>query len=180
MATSIAIADIEQLAFPELTLLQNNFVYEYAALGNTVGRGVKAAEAAGYSPGNEASQRVEAARLLAMPKIADAIASLTENKLKRNAAKYVANLEAIANGSGPASARVSANRDLLDRGMGPIKTRSAKPEEADDTLENLILEIDDTEVEDAQFTEEPAPVLSGFQKRMVKAADLYADGEPLD
>ena len=183
MANALALEDAEDLRFPDLTSMQNVFVYEFAALGNTVGRGRKAAQIAGFSVDNQAAQDAYASYLLSLPKIADAIASLTENKLKRNAAKYVANLEAIANGSGPASARVSANRDLLDRGMGPIRTRSVKPEEPEDALENLILEIDTVDVADAEFEDVPAPNEppgNSLQKRMAKAAKLYADGEPLD
>jgi hypothetical protein len=101
------------------------FVMEYVARSGTTGAGADAALAAGYSNGNRNAAHSMASRLLRRPHVLRAIKEECGHRLASSAALGVSVLENLARSARSEQVRLSAANSLIDRGYGPVVSRSA-------------------------------------------------------
>jgi phage terminase small subunit len=101
------------------------FVVEYVARAGLAGAGADAALAAGYSNGNRNGAHSMASRLLRRPHVLRAIKDETAGRLARSAPIGVAVLEDLARSARSEQVRLAAANSLIDRGYGPVVSRSA-------------------------------------------------------
>lgn len=113
-------------AFAELNEREAAFVVQYVALSGTRGAGAEAALAAGYSSsGNRDAAHSTASRLLRRPAVLRAIKDETGRRIATAAPLGVAVLENLAQWARSEQVRLSAARELVDRGYGPVVSRNA-------------------------------------------------------
>jgi phage terminase small subunit len=101
------------------------FVVEYVTRAGLTGAGADAALAAGYSNGNRNGAHSMASRLLRRPTVLRAIKDETAGRLARSAPLGVAVLEDLARSARSEQVRLAAANSLIDRGYGPVVSRSA-------------------------------------------------------
>ncbi|MGA7675851.1 MAG: hypothetical protein WCA78_12510 [Rhizomicrobium sp.] len=112
----------------DLSERQAVFVREYVERGGRPGAAVDAAVAAGYArPGRagRAAARSRAYELLRNPKVLTALRDELTRKLNTGAALGVQVLIDLAQRAQSEQVRFSAARELVDRGYGPVVSRSA-------------------------------------------------------
>ena len=116
------------VTFADLSERQARFVREYIERGGRPGAAADAAVAAGYArPGREgrAAARVRAHELLHNPKVLSLLRDELARRLTANAALGVQTLVDLCQNARSEQVRFSAARELVDRGYGPIVSRSA-------------------------------------------------------
>lgn len=140
----------------DLSVRQAAFVREYVERGGRRGSAADAALAAGYAPsGDRDAARVRASELLSNPKVLAVLRDELTRKLNAAAALGVDVLIELAE-SGPPQVRLSAARELVDRGYGPVMSRNAHIHATASSIEDIISQLDaedDRDVIDADFSE---------------------------
>lgn len=131
-------------AFSGLDEREALFVVEYVARSGTAGAGADAALAAGYSNGNRNAAHSMASRLLRRPNVLRAIKDETGQRLAAAAPVGVAVLENLAQSARSEQVRLAAANSLVDRGYGPVVSRSAVIR-ADTTVEDLLDKLEKKE-----------------------------------
>lgn len=112
-----------------------------------------AARAAGYAPTSPAAARVRAHELLRNPKVLAALRDEITRKLNAAAALGVSVLIELAQ-SGPPQVRLSAAKELVDRGFGPVVSRSANLHAVSGpSIEDLLNELAEAEAKGYPFDE---------------------------
>ena len=150
----------ETVTLADLTERQAAFVREYIERGGRPGAGASAAQAAGYArPGRagRAAARVRASELLRNPKVLAYLRDELTRKLNAGAALGVDVLIELAQ-HGPPQVRLSAARELVDRGHGPIVSRNAHVH-ATWCIEDLLKQLD-MEASDAKAIVDAPPTLA--------------------
>ena len=133
------------VTFDGLTERQSAFVVAYAESGGGPGAAATAAQAAGYAKTSRAAARVRGHELLRNPKVLEALRDELTRRLNAAATLGVAVLaELAADKNTPAATRLSAAKDLIDRGHGPIASRW-KVDHTVRTIEDILAEIDSAE-----------------------------------
>jgi phage terminase small subunit len=112
-------------SFSDLNAREALFVVEYVARSGVAGSGADAALAAGYSNGNRNAAHSMASRLLRRPAVLRAIKEETGRRLAGVAPLGVATLENLARSARSEQVRLAAANALIDRGYGPVVSRSA-------------------------------------------------------
>lgn len=145
MGNSLSTTPLESVTVfsDDLTERQAAFVREYVERGGKPGSAADAAQAAGYArPGRvgRAAARVRASELLRNPKVLSALRGELTRKLNAAATLGVSVLVDLAQ-NGPANVRLQAAKELLDRGYGPVMSRSASIQ-ARTTIEDFLDELD--------------------------------------
>tara|TARA_R110002051_G_scaffold325797_1_gene431403 strand:- start:4703 stop:5188 length:486 start_codon:yes stop_codon:yes gene_type:complete len=136
------------VTFDGLTERQSAFVIAYAESGGGPGAAATAAQAAGYAQTSRAAARVRGHELLRNPKVLNALRDELTRRLNAAATLGVNVLmELAADKSTPAATRLSAAKDLIDRGLGPIASRW-KVDHTVRTIEDVISELDISDAED--------------------------------
>jgi phage terminase small subunit len=132
--------------FLDLDQRESLFVAEYVARSGTSAAGAEAALAAGYSNGNRNAAHSMASRLLRRPAILKAIRDEVGRRLTAAAPLGVAVLESLARSARSEQVRLSAARELVDRGFGPVISRNSNLN-VNTTVEDMLRALD--AVEDA-------------------------------
>ena len=136
------------VTFDGLTERQSAFVIAYAESGGRPGAAATAAQAAGYAQTSRAAARVRGHELLRNPKVLEALRNELTRRLNAAATLSVHVLmELAADKSTPAATRLSAAKDLIDRGHGPIASRW-KVDHTVRTIEDILAEIDSADESD--------------------------------
>ena len=140
---------------------------------------------AGYAP---SGARVRASELKRNPKVRACIDEMLMTKLKDGVCLAVQVLYDLARNA-PPSVRLSAAKELLDRGIGPVPSRSTQQQ--GETLEDILFLLDEEE-HNAQLLEGTAVQANrmpsgngsvaagskgGFADKLSKCADQYASSE---
>ncbi len=132
-----------------LTERQNAFVREYVERGGRPGAAADAAVAAGYArPGRpgRAAARVRASELLHNPHVLAALRDELARRLSAGATLGVATLIDLCQNARSEQVKFSAARELVDRGYGPVMSRSASLNvNANGDLADLIKRLDQEE-----------------------------------
>lgn len=136
-------------SFSGLNERESLFVVEYVARSGTVGAGADAALAAGYSNGNRNAAHSMASRLLRRPAVLRAIKEETGQRIAAAAPLGIAVLEALAQSARSEQVRLAAANSLVDRGYGPVVSRSANLN-VGTSIEDLIDKVDQQEREKAK------------------------------
>ena len=130
-----------------LTERQRLFVQEYAERGGKRGAAASAAVAAGYArPGRagRAAARVRASELLHNPDVLAALRNELARRLSAGAALGVQTLIDLCQNARSEQVRLSAARELVDRGHGPVLSRSSSVNlNAHADLSDLIKQLDE-------------------------------------
>ena len=129
------------VTFDGLTERQSAFVIAYAESGGGPGAAATAAQAAGYAQTSRAAARVRGHELLRNPKVLNALRDELTRRLNAAATLGVNVLMELA------ATRLSAAKDLIDRGLGPIASRW-KVDHTVRTIEDVISELDISDAED--------------------------------
>jgi phage terminase small subunit len=138
-------AEIETVTLDDLTDRQRAFVRALVESGGGPGAAVEAARTVGYAPTSAAAARVRAHELLRNPKVLAALRDEIMRKLNAAAALGVNVLIELAQ-SGPPQVRLSAAKELVDRGFGPVVSRSANLHAVTATsVEALLDQLDEAE-----------------------------------
>lgn len=124
----------------DLNERQTAFVEEYVKRGGKPGSAASAAQAAGYAPKNRSAARVRASELLHNPKVLAVLRDELTRKLNASAVLGVQVLIDLAE-NGPPQVRLSAAKELIDRGYGPVMSRNAHVH-AIETIEDILEELD--------------------------------------
>ncbi len=136
------------VTFGGLTERQSAFVVAYAESGGGTGAAATAAQAAGYAKTSRAAARVRGHELLRNPKVLEALRDELTRRLNAAATLGVAVLaELAADKNTPAATRLSAAKDLIDRGHGPIESRW-KVDHTVRSIEDVISELDVADADD--------------------------------
>lgn len=122
--SEIAAADLAP-TFPELNEREALFVAHYAMSSGAPCTGANAALAAGYSNGNRDAAHSMASRLLRRPAVLRAIKEELGRRITSSAVAGVATLEQLAQSARSEQVRLAAANSLIDRGYGPVMSRSA-------------------------------------------------------
>ena len=132
--------------FEGLTEMQSKFVTAYVELGGRKGSGVEAALSAGYGGGtNRDAAKTRASELLRNPKVLQALRDELTRRLNAAAVLGVNVLvELAADKQAPPATRLSAAKELIDRGYGPIASRW-RVDHTVRSIEDIILELDAAE-----------------------------------
>ena len=130
----------KSVTLPGLTVMQSNFVREYAIRGGRPGTGAEAALAAGYANGDIETARIRASEHLRNEKVLAALRDELTRKLNAAASLGVDVLVELAQ-SAPPSVRLQAAKELVDRGYGPIVSRNAHIV-ATTSIEEMLAELD--------------------------------------
>jgi hypothetical protein len=153
----------------DLSERQAAFVREYVERGGRPGAGADAAVAAGYAqPGREgrAAARVRASELLRNEKVLRFLRDELTRKLNAGAALGVQTLVDLCQNARSEQVRLSAARELVDRGHGPIVSRNASIV-AKTSVEDLLARLDSREA-----TEQQRPIVD------VNPTDRSTKAEP--
>jgi phage terminase small subunit len=160
-------ADADLPTFQDLDSREARFVVEFVIRSGTLGAGADAALAAGYSNGNRDAAHSMASRLLRRPKVLKAIQDETGRRIASAAPLGIAVLETLARSARSESVRLSAARDLVDRGYGPVMSRNANLN-VDTSLEDMIKALEKQEAEATQrLKERPGGVIDGVARSSV-------------
>lgn len=136
---------IETVTLDDLTDRQRSFVHAFVESGGGPGAAAEAARTAGYAPTSAAAARVRAHELLRNPKVLSALRDEITRKLNAAAALGVNVLIELAQ-SGPPQVRLSAAKELVDRGFGPVVSRTANLHAVSATsVEDLLDQLDEAE-----------------------------------
>lgn len=103
---------------------QMQFLAAFVELGGRAQDGVTAALRAGYGDGDRREAKRCADVLLASPKIVKALKAAVAEQFGAATALALRTLIDLCQ-SGPPSARLAAAKEILDRGIGPVISRSA-------------------------------------------------------
>ncbi len=142
--------DAASVMFEGLTERQSAFVIAYAEGGGGPGAAATAAQAAGYAPSSRAAARVRGHELLRNPKVLAALRDELTRRLNAAATLGVQVLvDLAADKNTPASTRLAAAKDLIDRGHGPIASRW-KVDHTVRSIEDIIHELDTEDADDGR------------------------------
>lgn len=130
-----------ETGFDELDPREARFVAEYAARSGTRGAGAEAALAAGYSNGNRNAAHSMASRLLRRPAVLKALKDEIGRRFAAAAVLGVAVMENLAQSARSEQVRLSAAKELVDRGYGPIVSRNANVN-VNTNVEDMIAALD--------------------------------------
>jgi phage terminase small subunit len=114
----------ETVTLADLSERQAAFVHEYVERGGRPGAGTAAVLAAGLTK-NRAAARVRATELLRHPKVLQFLRDELTRKLNAGAVLGVQTLTDLCQNARSEQVRFSAARELVDRGYGPVVSRSA-------------------------------------------------------
>lgn len=134
----------ETVTLADLSERQAAFVREYIERGGRAGSAASAAQAAGYArPGaaGRAAARVRASELLRNPKILQFLRDELTRKLNAGAALGVQTLIDLCQSARSEQVKLSAARELIDRGYGPVVSRNATIH-ANTSVEDLLARLD--------------------------------------
>jgi phage terminase small subunit len=130
------------VTFEGLNDRQSAFVLAYVESGGGPGSAATAAQAAGYAPTSRAAARVRGHELLRNPKVMEALRNELTRRLNAAATLGVNVLmELAADKNTPAATRLSAAKDLIDRGYGPVASRW-KVDHTVRSIEDIIADLD--------------------------------------
>lgn len=172
--------EINPVTIADLPPMQADFVRHYVALGGQIGAGEKAALLAGYSA---SGARVRASEFKRNPRIRACIDEMLERKLKDGVSLAIQVLYDLARDA-PPSVKLSAAKELLDRGIGPVASRNApqRGETVEDLLKILDQENDliarDEGVLEAKIPFNKTKRISNKDKmknRLAESAERYKD-----
>lgn len=144
----------EPVTFADLSERQARFVREYVERGGRPGTAADAAVAAGYARPGQAGRsaaRVRAHELLHNPKVLTLLRDELARRLSASAALGVQTLVDLCQNARSEQVRLSAARELVDRGYGPIVSRNATIR-ADTSVEDLLQILDAREAATRQET----------------------------
>ena len=148
-------ATVTETTFEGLTDKQSRFVVVYSEMGGRSGAGVEAALAAGYGGGtNRDAAKVRASELLRNPKVLEALREELTRRLNAAAVLGVDVLvELAADKQTPPATRLSAAKELVDRGYGPVASRFAHMHVVR-SIEDVIFDLDAEEAKamEADYT----------------------------
>lgn len=128
----------------DLNTKQKAFVERFMELGGAKGCEVDAALDAGYGGGVRDKAARQARDMMKNPRILAAIRLAVADKFT-SASVIAANTLIELAESGPANVRLQAARDIIDRGVGPVMSRSAHLHAKVETIEDYLDELDRTE-----------------------------------
>ena len=147
MTDSIELSFPASVTIADLTERQAAFVREYVERGGRPGAAADAAVAAGYaqpSKAGRAAARVRASELLHNPQVLQALRDELTRKLNAGATLGVQTLIDLCLNARSEQVRLSAANSLIDRGYGPVVSRSAVVQ-ANTTLESMLAMLDSGE-----------------------------------
>jgi phage terminase small subunit len=124
-----------------LSVRQRRFVEEYVQRGGKEGSGPDAAQAAGYASDDRNAARSRAHELLHNPKVLAALRDELTRKLSAGAVLGVQVLVDLAQNARNEQVKLGAARELLDRGYGPVVSRSVSAV-ARVGVEDLLAQLD--------------------------------------
>lgn len=133
----------------DLSAQQAAFVRAYVELGGHLDSAAEAALSAGYGGGVRENAIRRARELLKNPRILSAIRAEMTNAFTAAAVLGLSTLKELCT-DGPPSVRLSAARELLDRGYGPVQSRSTVVHEGKSIVE-LLIELDAAEAQSPHF-----------------------------
>lgn len=137
----------DAVAIRDLTDRQEAFVREYVERGGRPGSAADAAVAAGFAhPGRagRAAARVRASELLRNPTVLAALRDELSRRLSAGAALGVQTLVDLCQNARSEQVKLAAARELVDRGFGPVMSRSANLNvNVQDDLASLIKRLDE-------------------------------------
>jgi hypothetical protein len=143
------------VTFADLSERQARFVREYVERGGRPGAAADAAVAAGYARAGKAGRaaaRVRAYELLRNPKVLNLLRDELARRLSAGAALGVQTMVDLCQNARSEQVRLSAARELVDRGYGPIVSRNATIH-ASTSVEDMIEMLD---AKEAAMRQEPA------------------------
>ncbi len=111
----------------DLTERQAKFVQTYIECGTQRDGAIQAALTAGYGNGDRAQAKSRAYDLLHDSKVLAVLRDEISKKLSAAASLGVNVLIDLAQTAGSENVRLSAARELVDRGYGPVMSRNAPP-----------------------------------------------------
>jgi phage terminase small subunit len=152
MKSNLPSPAFETVTLVDLSERQAAFVREYVERGGRPGAAADAAVAAGYArPGPEgrAAARVRASELLRNEKVLRLLRDELARKLNAGAALGVQTLIDLAQNAKSEQVRLSAARELVDRGHAPIVSRNASIV-AKTSVEDLLARLDGQEAAEQQ------------------------------
>jgi phage terminase small subunit len=132
------------VTFADLSERQARFVREYVEHGGRPGAAADAAVATGYARAGKAGRaaaRVRAHELLRNPKVLNLLRDELARRLSAGAALGVQTLIDLCQNARSEQVRLSAARELVDRGYGPIVSRNATIR-AETSIEDLLEMLD--------------------------------------
>lgn len=128
-------------SFDDLTPAQRDFVESYLSLDGRAGAEVDAALSVGLGNGERAKAARAARDMMRNPRVLSAIRSELSNRFTGSAALGLSTLIDLARSARSEQVRLSAAKELLDRGVGPVMSRSAVLS-ASMRVEDLIAQLD--------------------------------------
>jgi phage terminase small subunit len=134
----------ETVMFDGLTSKQSRFVCEFVTRGGKPGDAADAAVAAGYArPGRagRAAARSRAHELLRNPDVLKALRDELTRRLNAGAALGVQTLMDLCQNARSEQVRLSAAKELVDRGHGPVMSRNTNLN-VNTTVETLLDQLD--------------------------------------
>jgi hypothetical protein len=143
------------VTFADVSERQARFVREYVEHGGRPGAAADAAVAAGYARAGKAGRaaaRVRAHELLHNPKVLSLLRDELARRLSAGASLGVQTMVDLCQNARSEQVRLSAARELVDRGYGPIVSRNATIH-ASTSVEDIIEMLD---AKEAAMRQEPA------------------------
>jgi hypothetical protein len=122
---------------------QLHFITTLLELGGGPQHGAEAALVAGYADDARGAERA-ARMLLEDPKIARALRERVENRFVAAVGGAFNTLWEICTKGRSETARITAAREILDRGIGPVPSRSFSMN-ASLTIEDILLQLDEAD-----------------------------------
>ncbi|MDE2183480.1 MAG: terminase small subunit [Alphaproteobacteria bacterium] len=144
MSKTVPAAPPQTVMFDDLTAKQSRFVCEFVERGGKPGDAADAAVAAGYArPGHagRAAARSRAHELLRTPAVLKALHEERARRLSAGAVLGVRTLMDLCQNARSEQVRLSAAKELVDRGHGPVVSRNASLN-VTTTIEDVLDQLD--------------------------------------
>lgn len=170
--TRLPILPNDNTALADLSEQERHFVREFVEIGHRKGGAIDAAIAAGYGRYSREQAKSAAYRLARKPSVLAAIRNELSVKLNHAAALGVHVLVDLAQNAKSEQTRLSAARELVDRGYGPVISRSAVLS-ASLSVEDFLDQLDRREREGAAAPH--PPTIDAQYSQVADATDSAPD-----